>query len=189
MVVDGTGPGGGGAAQPWRRRPWSAARRELLARRPATSGLGMERRPPGCSLLWGRSMEAREYLGPIWASRARSGLQGWGAGVAVNLEWDGGALRRPGTCSRWSEGGGCILVRGGVEVSVFSVMRGVGVPRYVGFLARCCGSGGVNDKVSCLNPASRMGGVRLHGRKSCPSSVGAGGDGACGRRSPPWRRR
>jgi hypothetical protein len=32
-------------------------------------------------------------------------------------------------------------------------------------------------------------GVQQFGRKSCPTYVDAGGDGAFGRRLPPWRRR
>jgi hypothetical protein len=75
-VVDGAGPGVGGAAQPRWRRPWSAARRELLAQRPASSE---QRACDGVLPLlavMGEEMEAREYPslvlapGPDMAPRA-----------------------------------------------------------------------------------------------------------------------
>jgi pantothenate kinase len=58
----------------------------------------------------------------------------------------------------------------------------------VATMVRCCGGGGVIDKVDCDNPVDRVGGVRLYGRMSC-CLVGAGGDGNRGRLYPPWRRR
>lgn len=100
------------------------------------------------------------------AAAGRSGC-GW---------WSGDVFPRP--CGRW------------LTDCTPSAVQGVGVLRcYVH-------DGGVLRRRWCdplqecgLNSSRGMGAGRRYGRKSCPSSVGADDDGACGRRSPPWRRR
>jgi hypothetical protein len=47
----------------------------------------------------------------------------------------------------------------------------------------------MNNKGGCPNLVATVGGVPLRERKSRPSLVGVGSDGARGCRSPPWRDR
>jgi hypothetical protein len=79
------------------------------------------------------------------------------------------------------------LVGGGVE-RVSSTGWKLEICRIMDVTTRCCGNGGVGDKSGCPKLTSSVGSVRQYEQKSSLSWVGADGDGACGRRFPPWRR-
>jgi hypothetical protein len=124
--------------------------------------------------------------GPIWAMRVAAVCSQWQLWAAPVRP--GPAARRRGgldasrACCAAVACGGAPAGFPAVVVVVVVVDHGTTTST-----TRCCYDSSVI--LGCVLLAGWVCGVRQFGRKSCPACVGAGDDGAFGRRFPPWRRR